>query len=114
MTDALIAIATSVAIGLVATRYDQYAFWRSWVGGSFLFGTLAFVIIYALAGLVGVSIAGAVTTSAKGAAAAALAGGAGHAALRAQVQRLGPGPDEGGRSALAFARDWIVGMLDVR
>lgn len=110
----LAAVGTSLLIGLLATRYDEYAFWWSWTSRAFVFGMGVFVVVYAAAGVGGVVVAGAVGSADDGAISAVVAGAAGHAALRAQIERLGPGPDDGGRSMLTIVRDWVVGLLDVR
>jgi hypothetical protein len=109
----LTAVSTSVLIGLLATRYDEYAFWWSWTSRAFLFGMAVFVLVYVAAGLGAIVVAGAVGSADDGAVTGVVAGAAGHAALRAQIERLGPGPDDGGRSALTLVRNWVVGLLDV-
>lgn len=114
MLDLLIAVATSTVIGLLATRYDEYRFWRSWAPSAFSIGMVVLTVAYAVAGAIGFLGIGALGVDDPGVATAALEGGAGHAILRAQIDRLGPSSGEEGRSVLTLTHRWILDLLDVR
>lgn len=111
----LIAILTSVALGLIGTRYTDYSYWQGWAPGAFRIGVVMLLGVYALGGLLGFVLFD-LFGSEGGAVAAAFHGGVGHALLRVQVDRIGPSADSDmtSRNALGLFRDWIFGYLNSR
>jgi hypothetical protein len=71
-------------------------------------------IVYGLGGLLGYALITAVTGGSDGALGAVVEGMAGQALLRAQIDRLGVGPDRDSRSVLTLIHTWIVDFLEVR
>jgi hypothetical protein len=111
---ALVAVAASVAAGLVTVQPDEYDYWFTWAKLRFVLGFLALLGVYAGAGLFGYGIFQLVETGGSAASAAALEGLAGHAALRAQFERFGLANEQpsGGKSILSATRRWILAWIN--
>jgi DNA-binding transcriptional ArsR family regulator len=114
MTGALIAVGTSLALGIVSTRPSDYAYWRAWASRAFVLGGVALLVVYGLAGLAGWAVfrGAGVASASHPDVLSILEGLAGHGALRAQFERtaLGRG-GEGGRSLLSLSQGWILEWL---
>lgn len=114
LIEAIIAGAVSLVVGVASTRYSDYAYWRGWAPIGFALGMVGLAAIYTAAGIVGFLTFDRGLDVPRGVAAAVVEGMAGHAALRAQLNRLGVDADNEYLSAFRLLNGWVIEFLEVR
>jgi hypothetical protein len=108
---ALLAVGTSIVVGLVTIRPGDYRYWRYWAGRTFGLASAGLILSYGLAGLAGFVVLDAVEPSGGSMGAAVIEGFAGHAVFRARIDLGGVGDEPVGESLLGLVRGWLLEWL---
>jgi hypothetical protein len=108
---ALIAVGTSIIVGLVTIRPGDYRYWRYWASPTFSLASAGLILSYGVAGLAGFAVLHAVEPNGASAGAAAVEGFAGHAVFRARIDFGGIGDEPVGESLLGLVRGWLLDWL---